>query len=440
MSERFKHRVVLSSLLFGLFFGAGNLIFPVSIGQNSGNKSLLSLIGFIVSAVGLAVLSVIFTAKTSKDTLEESLRPYGFTYARLFTIMLLLTIGPFFALPRLATVPYEVSIKPLFTSSNHTLGLFIYSLIFFSVAGLLALKPTKIKTLIGLIINPLFLGLLVLFFLTFFIKPMGSTLSHSATEIYADNPFLVGFQDGYQTMDVLAALMFGFVIIGANDKEGSSRDLFKDVVYASLLAGLYMTIIYSVLGLMGASSLNHLDVSSNGGFALGKIFMFYFGKVGLVFFGILITFACLKTAIGLIVSASTYFSETFNVKYQFMVFFVSLISLVVSNFGLEMIIQYAVPVLNFIYPLALVHVVLGLFIHRWEQKPILIKSVLYFSIIGSIFEVLKSLDVFKQTQIILFYTKKLPLGFLGLSWINFTLVGFIVGLIASKSTRKSYEY
>ncbi len=440
MQNRIKHRIVLSSLLFGLFFGAGNLIFPVSIGQNSANKSMTSLFGFVISAVGLAVLAVIFTAKTKKDNLEESLYPYGKRYARLFTILLLLTIGPLFALPRTATVPYEVSIRTIFPSANHNMGLFIYSGLFFIFAAILALKPNKIKTLIGVIINPLFLAMLIMFFTVFLLKPMGTIFNIEATELYLGNPFLKGFEDGYQTMDVLAALMFGFVIISANDKHGNTKERFNDVVIASVFAGLYMFVIYSILGFMGASSVNILNVSSNGGLALGEIFVHYFGHVGLIFFGILITFACLKTAIGLVVSVSTYFSDITNISYKIMVLITSLVAFVVSNFGLESIITYAVPVLNFIYPLSLVHVFIGLFIKNWDKKSQLLKFSLLFTLIGSFLEVFKSIAPFKDMSLILFYKDKLPLASIGLSWVNIFVIGLLIGFIfESRKTTQIYS-
>lgn len=438
MKQRLSHRIVLGSLLFGMFFGAGNLIFPVSIGQNAAKLTTNSIFGFVISGVGLACLAVIFTAKSKKTSLEESLHPYGKIYARIFTILLLLTIGPLFALPRTATVPYEVSIRTIFPSANHQIGLFIYSSVFFIISALLALKPTKIKELIGVFINPIFLLMLGLFFMVFLINPMGSIKLVDATPIYNGAPFIQGFQDGYQTMDVLAAMMFGFVVIHANDKAGEVKDQFKDIVVATIFAGLLMTLIYAMLAFMGASSVNILEVSSNGGLALGEMFVHYFGRVGLIFFGVLITFACLKTAIGLIVSVSTYFSSIFkNVSYNLMVLLVSVVAFGISNFGLEAIIKYAVPVLNFIYPLAIVHVFIGLFLNNWEEKTLILKSVLAFSVLGSVMEVLKGFTFFEKTYIFKIYTQTLPLSNIGLSWITFVFIGLLVGYIMSKYQSKT---
>lgn len=433
MNQRVKHRIILSSLLFGMFFGAGNLIFPVFIGQNAASKTPIGMLGFIISAVGLTCLAVIFTAKSKQENLEASLRPYGRHYARIFTVALLLTIGPLFALPRTATVPFEVSVRLMFANTDSARVLFVYSWIFFSVVLILSLKPTKLKEMIGKYINPLFLVMLLISFGVFFIKPMGNIQSVNSTELYQVNPFLKGFEGGYQTMDVLAAMMFGFVIIHSNDKKGSSNQQFMDVVFAALLASAMMIIIYLVLGLMGASSVNILNVSSNGGLALGEIFIHYFGKSGLFFFGLLISFACLKTAIGLVVACSTYFSSILpKVHYNYMVVIIVLVSFGVSNFGLETIIQYAVPILNFIYPLALMHVFVGLFIKQWEKKTLMLNSLLIFTLFASFIEVIKTFSSIKNHFLIHFYTHNLPLANIGLSWVNFSLFGLVFGMFLSK--------
>ena len=434
--KRLKEQILLASLLFGMFFGAGNLIFPVSLGQLSGNKVFTSSLGFIISGVGLAALAVVYVAKSKTKSLEELLSPYGKIYARSFTILLLLTIGPFFALPRTATVPYEVSIKILFENTNHTLGLFIYSLIFFSIALVLSLKPTKIKDFIGKYINPIFLVCLSLFFIAFFIKTMGTPKDILAQADYRINPFLSGFSDGYHTMDVLAALSFGFVIINSTNKDSSFKNKIIDIIMASIIASILMAVIYLILSYIGASSRNIFEASENGGIALGHIFKYYFKEIGTLFFALTITFACLKTAIGLIVATSTYFNEIIpKISYKNFAIIFATFSFLISNIGLSNIIQYSIPILNFLYPLAIMHVLVGLTIKT--KHKVYNYSLLTFTLIASTIELIKSFPNLINTNAYLnsfidFYTTKLFLANVGLSWINFTIVGFIVGMFIKK--------
>lgn len=439
--SRFAHRLTLGSLLFGLFFGAGNLIFPISIGQESGSMMNVASVAFIISGVGLAALAVVYVAKSKACSLETLLKPYGSKYARFFNIALLLTIGPLFALPRTATVPYEVGVVTLFSGINHQFGLLIYSLLFFLITLSISLKPNMIKDIIGKFINPVFLTCLFVFTIFFFSNSMGAVGNIEPDLLYQANAFLPAFEVGYQTMDVLAALVFAFVVINSNnfDENSSIKDKVLDVVYAALITTILMSVIYVVLTYVGASSRNVFGIADNGGIALGLIFKYYFGSMGTVFLSLTITLACLKTSTGLVVAFSNYFSTIFpRFSYRQLVYFTTAFGYVVSNFGLTAIINYAVPVLNFLYPLAIMHVLVGLVFK--DPSKVFLKSVLYFTMIASIFEVLKGLPNVIASNALLeslstMYSS-LPLAQFGIAWLNFTVVGMIVGYILTKVNGK----
>lgn len=437
LSKRLMHRIVLGSVLFGMFFGAGNLIFPVNVGQNAGNAFSAATIGFTISGVLLPVLAVIFTATSNSENLEDLLSAFNKKYARIFTIALLLTIGPVFSLPRTATVPYEVGVRSLFPTLDHNLGLLLFSIAFFFVALLLSLKPNKIKETIGKYINPIFLTCLILFFIIFFISTLGPIKDISPSGAFASTPAATAFIGGYQTMDLLAALVFTYVVISVNDFDGNSSKSSKvmDLIVAGLIAGILLITIYSILIYIGASSRNVFDIASNGGIALGQIFNHYLGSIGTLFFAVTITLACLKTATGLIIACSDYFNQIIpRFTYIQFVYFFSLFGLVVSNVGLDIIIRFAIPVLDFIYPLAIMHVIYGLIFKN--KVKIINVSVLYATMFASVFEVLKGLPNVLDKSIILktlveSYTS-LPLSGLGIPWVNFSIIGLIIGILLNK--------
>ncbi len=120
MKERFslKSNILIGALLFGLFFGAGNLIFPVHMGQLAGENTLKATIGFLLTGVGLPLLGVISSALSQSESLYDMARPVSRIYSILFTCMLYLTIGPLFAIPRTATVAFEVGLNP-FIDKEH---------------------------------------------------------------------------------------------------------------------------------------------------------------------------------------------------------------------------------------------------------------------------------------------------------------------------------
>lgn len=442
-SKRIGHRILLGSLLFGMFFGAGNLIFPITLGQNAGNNVNVAAFGFIITGVGLASLAAVYCAKSGGTSLESMLQPYGKTYALIFTILLLLTIGPLFALPRTATVPYEVGVKTLLPNINHTFGLFLYSFVFFVLSMFMALKPNKLKEIIGKYINPIFLVCLLIIFIVFFTKGMGDYGVIEPSADYANNAFLSGFSFGYQTMDVLAALSFSFVVIATNDfdkEHASEKDKMYDVIFAGIFAGVLMSIIYYILARMGASSRNLFEVSENGGVALGQIFNHYFGQTGTLFLSVTITLACLKTSTGLIVACSQYFIKHFkSMTYEKLVVIFSVLGFVISNIGLNAIITYAVPVLNFIYPLSIMHIIMGL-IYDGKSK-VINMSVLSFTFVAACLELIKSFPNFVSkisvlSEVIHWYSTDLTFSSIGASWIMFSVVGIAFGVFIQLGLNK----
>lgn len=437
--SRLVHRILLGSLLFGMFFGAGNLIFPVSIGQHAGNAMKPAALGFIITGVGLASLAAVYCAKSEKRSLESMLSVYGKPYARFFTILLLLTIGPLFALPRTATVPYEVGIRTLFPQINHSIGLVVYSVLFFTASLLMALKPNKLKDLIGKYINPIFLVCLLIFFIVFFNNDMGSIQDISPMSQFESNSFLSGFKEGYQTMDLLAALAFSFVVISTNkfqDELSTKKNKINDIIFAAIFAGVLMSIIYYILIQIGASSRHFFEAAPNGGIALGQIFYHYFGRSGTLFLALTITIACLKTSTGLIVACSQYFETIIpRITYKQLVVLFSFLGFLVSNIGLDLIIVYSIPILNFLYPLAMMHVFMGVLIHR-ESKP-MNYSVLAATLAAACFEFIKSFPNFVirypfMNKMVKWYSNDILFANIGMQWIMFSVVGILFGIILQK--------
>ena len=153
----FRANVLIGSLLFGLYFGAGNLIFPVHMGQLAGNNTLPATIGFLITGVGLPLLGVIAAALSRSESLFDMAKPVSTTYSILFTCMLYLTIGPLFAIPRTATVAFEVGLHPFVAEEYLQGGLFVFSLIFFAVTLYFSLRPTRILDWVGKYLTPILL-------------------------------------------------------------------------------------------------------------------------------------------------------------------------------------------------------------------------------------------------------------------------------------------
>lgn len=306
--------ILVGSMLFGLFFGAGNLIFPVQLGQLAGLQTPLATFGFLIAAIGIPFLGVVAIGMSQSDGLFELAKRVHPAFGYGMTILLYLTIGPFFAMPRTGTVSYEVGLAPYIPAKWQALALALFTSLFFLVALWFALRPGKILVYVGKILNPLFLCILAILILASFLFPMADISPTIIADKYQATPFFSGFLEGYNTMDGLAALGFGIIIIATLKSLGvtSPKGIALGTVKAGFVSVLLMAVIYSCLAYIGATSVELIGISPNGGNALALIAKHYFTSVGSVLLALIITLACLKTAIGLISACA----DTSTVYFQ----------------------------------------------------------------------------------------------------------------------------
>jgi len=450
MKERLglKSNILIGSLLFGLFFGAGNLIFPVYMGQLAGQKTLEATVGFLITGVGLPLLGVIASALSKSDSLFDMAKPVSKAYSVFFTCMLYLTIGPLFAIPRTASVAFEVGLNPFVPKEYLQLALFIFSFLFFAMTLYFSLKPSRILDWVGKYLTPVFLLLLSVLIFAVFLKPMGQANQYEAQGAYVQKAFFTGLLEGYNTMDALASLAFAIVIISNIEKLGvrDSKRKAIETAKSGLVCVIGMGLIYTSLAYMGATSLGAVGRASNGGQIMSLVSEHYFGNTGKILLAAIVTVACLKTAIGLITSCSQMFSRLFpkSLSYnQYAVFF-TIISFIIANFGLNKIIQLSIPVLMFLYPLAIVLIVLSLLSPVLNKAEEVYKWITVLTVFASFFDFCNALpDVIKKTvvinSLIEFARTYLPGFNIGFGWLIPALAGFITGFTLWKVRGRSLE-
>ena len=444
-----RQKILVAGTLFGMFFGAGNLIFPVHLGQLAGRNVIPAIIGFIVTAVGIPIFGVAAIGITHSDGLQTLSSKVGKGYGIFFTCLLYLTIGPLFAIPRCATVSFTTGVAPmLLDPAKEWLALLIFSAIFFAFVLFFSLRPGKITVWIGKIINPIFLLFLAVLVIAALTNPGASISDVAPTEPYATktSAFFSSFIEGYGTMDAIAGLAFGIVVIDVIRRMGVDNDdaVAVDVLGSGVLTGLLMAVIYVVTILMGTQSRGLFEISDNGGIALTQIAGHYFGGVGQIILAVTITFACLKTSIGLVTSCSETFVKMTHGKlsYKAWAILFTLFSFAVSNVGLSAIIEYSIPVLMLIYPPAIALIILafiGKFFHH--DKAVYI-SVMAFTWAAAIFDFMKTLPAGVQSslhldRLVAFARQYLPLFDLNLGWLLPACLGFVIGLVIHFSGRKS---
>lgn len=434
-----KQRILVAGTLFGMFFGAGNLIFPVHLGQLAGRNVLPAMIGFIITAVGIPILGVAAIGNTHSDGLQALSSKVGRRYGYVFTCLLYLTIGPFFAIPRCATTSFTTGIQPMLGDGvSESLVLLIFSLLFFAVVLFLSLRPAGITVWIGKIINPLFLIFLAILVGSALLNPSTGVSSVEPDAAYQNHALFSAFNEGYGTMDAIAGLAFGIVVIDIIRSMQVTNDgaVAREVLSSGVLTGVLMALIYVATILMGAQSRGIFETSENGGIALAQIAKHYLGAPGNIVLAITITFACLKTSIGLVTSCADAFARMFPkfIPYKAWAIIFSVFSFCVSNIGLSRIIDFSLPVLMFLYPLCITLILLALFGKFFNYDRRIFVSVTAFTAIAALFDLLKTLPAALQSSLhlegaISLARKLLPWFDLNLGWVVPALVGLALGWI-----------
>lgn len=435
----------VGSMLFGMFFGAGNLIFPVHMGQEAGAQLLPATVGFLITAIGLPFLGIVAIGISGSSGLYDLASRVHPSYAKFMTVLLYLTIGPAFALPRTATVSYQVGLAPYISEGSQSTALALFTLVFFALAITFALRPNKILVWIGKLLNPLFLAFLAILIAIAFLQPMGHLSTAAVHGDYAGHAFFKGFTEGYNTMDVLASLAFGIIVVRTLHDLGirTPGGVAWGTVKAGAISVLLMGIIYSCLSTIGTMSVGQFELSANGGVALAQIATFYFGSFGAVLLALIVTLACLKTAIGLITACSETFEELFpnSVSYRVYAWVFTIFSFLIGNLGLTEIITLAVPILMFLYPLAITLVLLAFLSSVFGNcQPIYLSTTIFtlLAALGDAFNAMpKSVLELDWVQQLLAIYHVLPFFDIGMGWIIPSLVGLTVGCIYTAAFRRA---
>lgn len=422
--------LAIGMMLFALFFGAGNLIFPAALGQQAGSNVGWALLGFVLTGVGLPLLGVAAMGYSSCKDVEELASRVHPIYGLLYTISLYLSIGPMFATPRTGTVAYEIAIKP-FTEGLSMNMEPIFLALFFGVSLWLSISPQKLVNRIGNILTPALLLVILLLIIKSFITPLGGYAVPQPTYGDAPTAVLQGFLDGYNTMDALASVVFAILVIDFVRLSGATSRavITKTVMEVGAIAVALLGIVYVFIANIGATSVERFGLFDTGAPVLSVSANYLFGDFGQIILAIIVLLACLSTSIGLITSCGTYFHKlTPKISYKLYVVIFSVAAFGLSMFGLKTIISAAIPVLMLLYPLTIVIILLALFHNVFGGRRCVYAWTMAFTMISALMTGLETAGIAPAALEQLF-TQYIPFQAAGMGWVSFAVLGFVVGLI-----------
>lgn len=434
MTIKFKDIIVIGFALFAMFFGAGNLIFPPYLGVTSGTKWFIAFAAFLFADGGLALLGVIALTRTGGDMKKLFTRAGNIVGVAIGTLMLL-CIGPFFAIPRTAATTFEIGIKPLMGSVSPV----IFAIIFFIVVFVLTIRPSKVVDIVGAFLTPALLICLAVLIIKGAVNPIAQPLNR----VLVDNVVVSGINDGYQTMDAMAACIFAGIIIASVTQKGYTEK--KSMVKATILAGVVAVIglafVYGGLTYLGATVSPQFGANVERTGLVVFITQSILGNPGKVVLAVIVALACLTTAIGLTSACGNYFRELSNgkIKYEVTVAVVCIFSAIVSNFGVDKIIKIARPILGMIYPAVIVYIFLGLFCDKIKNNNVFVLSIWVALILG-IVSVLPSLPMFDKSVALGNFVSMMllwPGGSFGFFWLIPVVIAGIIGKFIP--SRRKYQ-
>jgi branched-chain amino acid transport system II carrier protein len=416
-------------MLFALFFGAGNLIFPAFLGQQAGSNWLSAMSGFLLTGAGLPLLGVIaigYSGSRDVQDLASRVTPW---YGVAFAAVLYLAIGPLFATPRTATVTFEIGVTPFIGPEHKTMALAIFSAFFFGVTYWLSISPGKLVDRIGKVLTPALLATIAVLVGYAAFNPMGEL--QAAQGGFADRPFVTGVLEGYQTMDALASLVFAIIVIDAARALGvrNRAQLLATTTVAGAVAAACLAVVYLLIGYMGATSVAGLGLQENGAAVLSKTAQHYFGMGGNVLLSAIVFLACLSTAVGLIISCSEYFNRLLPaVSYKTFVVIFTLVSMAFANKGLSGIISISVPVLMLLYPLTVVIILLA-FLNNWfgGSRVVYVCTIFATLVVGALDAWKAAFSFAPETAALI--NSIFPLYDIGMGWLLPASIGFVLGLV-----------
>ncbi|MGF6905893.1 branched-chain amino acid transport system II carrier protein [Fusobacterium sp. PH5-44] len=404
--QKNKNLILTGFALFAMLFGAGNLIFPPEVGIKTGTNWIPAAVGFIITGAGLPLLGILASSINGEQ--DKFASKVSSLFDKIFNIALVISIGPLLALPRTGAVSYEI----IFSNNSKSIYKILFLGVFFLITFLFSIKSSEVVDRIGKILTPILIIMLVIIIAKGIISPLGTITKSGESSV-----FRYGFVEGYQTMDALAAIIFANIIVKSIREKSnlSPKEEFSFFMKSGVIAVGALAVVYGGLIYIGATS-ESLVIGQNlsGTELLSYVVHGLLGNMGKFILSICVVGACLTTSIGLATSTSECFSDVFKIPYKAVLCVTVIVSFVFSYFGVNAIRQISVPVLVFLYPIAMVLIILNLFKGKIKNDFIYKGAVLGAGMV-SLYEGLGVMDL-KNLYMEKIYSV-LPLVKYGLAWL-----------------------
>ena len=422
MKKKLLDTIIIGFALFAIFFGAGNLIFPPYLGVTAGENWGIATLAFLISDPLLSIIAVMVVAALGGSALNVGRRVHPLFASALAAICVLL-IGPIFAVPRTGASTHEIFVQSYFPSAPQ----WITSLVFFGIVLWITYKENSVMDAIGKYLTPILLFILFLIFVGAVLQPNASFTATDRTGLFAQ-----GFKEGYQTMDVLGAPLLAGVVMKDITRRGylNKKDQFRMMFGVGIVAFILLALVYSTLAYSGASMSTVIDSTAQRAAMLTTIVKNLLGSWGQLAMGLAVCFACLTTAIGLTTTCGQYFEEVSKgkISYKKTILATVAVEFIISLVGVDSLINLAVPVLTFIFPIMIALILFSAFDQYIPYDWTYLGAVVGAGIVGLV-QGINTLSQLLGGKLLGDAVKLIgtfPLATYGLEWIVPTFVGALI--------------
>lgn len=425
MNNNMKTIIIIGFALFATFFGAGNLIFPPSIGIAAGDQWFTALIAFILSGIVLPMCT--FIAVSQADGTEESIaKELGPLFSKVFVAAIMICGTIIIVLPRTAAVTYEIGITPFLPNVPPV----IISAIFFLIVIYFAINPTTVMDKIGTFLTPVLLVMMGIIVFKGIFAPIGAPAALGATHVFKSS-----FVNGYQTLDALGAMGFSGAIMAAIIGKGYTdiKAQKRIALGCAGVAALGLLIIYGGLLYIGATGTSMFPADIEKTALLKGLVQKLLGNVGTTILAFAVIFACLTTAIGASAGAACFFERISDkrIPYKTSIIVMAAIGVLISTLKVEQIVNMAVPILLIVYPVVIVLVLLGIIKEKLPKyRKGIYRGAVYATLAVSVTEVLPMMGI--KIEVLTKLVSSLPFANLGFSWLTPAVLCAILGWLLIK--------
>lgn len=415
-----RDSIIFGFAFFAVFFGAGNLIFPPSIGFASGSDWSIALVGFVLTGIILPLLALIAVLNAG-GKFENLTTPISPWFHKAFNLICMIFIAILVTVPRTAATTHEIGVQTLFPDFPVS-GTMI---VFFALNYYFAMDKSNLLDKVGRFLTPGLFAILLFIVLKGTFDPIGTPINTNL-----ENSFSHSFIGAYQTGDVFTGLLCASVFIAAIVGKGytKSTDMRKIVINGTVIAGIGLLIVYGGLLYLGAagSGLFPSDIESTA--LLTSLVNRLLGDYGTIALAVAVSLACLTTAIGITVAIADFLSQLTNnkVRYKTWVVLVCISGVSVGLLGVENIISFSLPLFLGLYPISILLVFLGIF-RKYIPNAGAYKGSVILTLSISVFETLGAFGM--NVSFANEWIARIPFsGFgFGFAWLLPAVIGFIAG-------------